>query len=86
MTDNEDFLEHFGVKGMKWGVRSDSKQSSNRTPLSNNQKRIVAGSALAFGAAATVAILKVSGNRRAASVVAQAMATKKQFNSARLFG
>lgn len=86
MMDDPDFLEHFGVKGMKWGVRTDSKQSSNRTPLSSNQKRVVAGTAVTVGAAATVAILKVSGNRRAASVLAQALATKEQFNSARLFG
>ena len=29
---NEDFLEHFGVKGMKWGV----KKSENRVKVANS--------------------------------------------------
>lgn len=36
MTDNidismEDFLEHFGVKGMKWGVRREDRSSNNKS-------------------------------------------------------
>lgn len=29
MGDVEDFLEHYGVKGQKWGVRRKSKRSSS---------------------------------------------------------
>lgn len=38
MTDTqeiEDFLEHYGVKGMQWGVR---KSRSGRTKFSNRSK------------------------------------------------
>ena len=33
MTDTDDFLEHYGVKGMKWGVRkaADGLSSAGRT-------------------------------------------------------
>lgn len=43
----DDFLEHFGKKGMKWGVRKD-KDSNDREQLSGKRKAaIVAGSAAA---------------------------------------
>lgn len=29
-NDVNDFLEHFGVKGMRWGVRNDSQNGTNR--------------------------------------------------------
>ena len=35
----EEFLEHYGVKGMKWGVRKRSEPTSKRT-LTNRAKRL----------------------------------------------
>ena len=42
MTD--DFFEHFGVKGMKWGVRRDSirkgrRSGKNNEPVSEDKKQ-----------------------------------------------
>jgi hypothetical protein len=42
--DAENFLEHFGVKGMKWGVRQNRSSASPSTnaktkPLSRRQKK-----------------------------------------------
>jgi len=34
----EDFLEHFGVKGMKWGVRKERK-AAERAAMTPEQKR-----------------------------------------------
>ncbi len=49
----DDFLAHYGVRGMKWGIR---KESSNgpRKPLTKKQKLAVAGTAAA-GVTAIVA-------------------------------
>lgn len=38
MTENE--LYHYGVKGMKWGVRRTQKQFGHKT-ASNNNKKII---------------------------------------------
>lgn len=35
ILDVDDFLEHFGVKGMRWGVR---KNQSDSTGNSSNEK------------------------------------------------
>src|SRR3954463_8699407 len=32
-----DFLEHFGVRGMKWGVRRDRSQASGSSPSSDSR-------------------------------------------------
>ena len=37
--DTEEFLEHYGVKGMKWGVRKRSEPTSKRT-LTNRAKQL----------------------------------------------
>ena len=36
MNDSQDFLAHFGVKGMKWGVRNAEKRNARTERLSNN--------------------------------------------------
>lgn len=44
MQDKDNFLEHFGVKGMKWGIRKDVKRGATQTAkkLTNKelQKRV----------------------------------------------
>jgi flagellar basal body-associated protein FliL len=50
MDEVDDFLEHYGVKGMKWGKRQSSDGESK--PKMSREKKI----AIAVGAAATVAV------------------------------
>lgn len=63
MTDVVDeYLAHFGVKGMKWGVRKEYSSSENQTnhrKLTKNQKRAVIGvtAAVAVGAIVAAGIL-----------------------------
>jgi hypothetical protein len=61
-------LEHFGVKGMKWGVRRKSAKSGSSGNASPQKKRglstkqkVVLGTTLAVGAVAATAILSKSG-------------------------
>lgn len=35
--DGENFLEHYGVLGMKWGVRKDRKSSSKKKPTKSSK-------------------------------------------------
>lgn len=42
MTDVDDFLEHYGVAGMRWGVRKSSVSTSSggkKPKISNDAKR-----------------------------------------------
>ncbi len=57
MTADPDFLEHFGVKGMKWGVRktsdsdTPSRSSSSKSSKLKKAAVIAGGVALVAGAA-----------------------------------
>lgn len=63
IVDEAAYLEHYGVKGMRWGVRNDrrlkgAKQSSvsNKQPSNNSsRKRVVRNIAIGLGALAVVA-------------------------------
>lgn len=60
-----DFLEHFGVKGMRWGVRrrnSSNENRSSRSKTSRNLGLIGAGGILAAGAAFAARTLSRRGN------------------------
>ena len=59
-----DFLEHFGVKGMRWGVRKERSQnssSSEKSGWSTKKKLLVGGVGLAAVAAGAVAAKQVLG-------------------------
>lgn len=57
-TDNDVdiFLEHFGTRGMKWGVRKpkSARTESQKSHAARNKKLKVAGGALGVAAAAIV--------------------------------
>ena len=48
----EEFLAHYGVKGMKWGRRRSEESSSEPKPKMSREKKI----AIAVGVTATVAV------------------------------
>jgi hypothetical protein len=54
----EAYLEHFGVKGMRWGQRKPEEQGQPRQSLSTNQKRAVKAVAIAGGVAVTAILLR----------------------------
>ena len=70
-NDVDEFLSHYGVKGMRWGVRrkrQSESNSANGSPSSNKsrKKKIaagVAGAAIVGGAAATAIILNRNGQK-----------------------
>ena len=53
IVEENDYLEHHGVKGMHWGVRNDGKKARNgTTKLSKRGKLAVVGGYYAGNAAA----------------------------------
>ena len=59
------YLEHFGVKGMRWGVRKDHSAGEPKTPMSKRKKVAVGvstGLAIATGAALVASTLMSSGS------------------------
>lgn len=82
----EDYLAHYGVKGMKWGVRrnrSDKKSSSReRTPEEQEarkarRKKIAIGVGAAVGVAAVVGVGAMSANKIQAGKKAASAAAEK---------
>jgi hypothetical protein len=57
-------LEHYGVKGMKWGVRKD-RTSAEKTAARKKKKKILVGAAIVVGAGAAAVVLKGEGRRLA---------------------
>lgn len=68
MKDVDDFLAHYGVRGMKWGIRKSAYASNSnpreRKPLTRSQKIAAAGvvGAVVLGGIATAVILKNRGS------------------------
>ena len=63
----EDFLAHYGVKGMHWGIRKDqirAKASSEKNPFSTSNPNFVRNRDIAVagaGAAAAAAVMPIGG-------------------------
>lgn len=58
---DEDLLVHFGIKGMKWGVRKRSDSDGNAKPKMSTKKKVAIGATVAVGAAAVAYILATRG-------------------------
>jgi len=68
MEKTDKFLEHFGIKGMRWGVRKNSAISIDTTnsgtpkrqSLSDaNKKKLLVGAAIAGGVLATAGAVEI---------------------------
>ncbi len=81
IIDEDIYLEHWGVKGMKWGIRNN--QSSNKkvsktgskskklTPMQIREKRIKTLNKVVFGITATLyvaSILSSLGNHKTSTI------------------
>ena len=87
----EEFLEHYGVKGMKWGVRKARVETRSGTMRSRGYKTNRVAKATAYGAIATSpiggfgAIAGVVANNRAKKEMMRAvynrtLTTKKDYS------
>ena len=48
---------HFGVKGMRWGVRN-KKENKDNNKMNDTKKKVIIGSAVLLGATVTALLLK----------------------------
>jgi hypothetical protein len=78
MTDTESFLAHFGVKGMKWGVRKDAALAGTSSVHSAHEDAVKAQAAKEK--------VKVSGVKSLSNEELQALVTRQNLeqNFARL--
>lgn len=63
-SSSDEYLEHFGKKGMKWGVRK-TENSSDRPPMSTGKKIAISGAVVGSIALASIggyAVSKVLSN------------------------
>jgi hypothetical protein len=58
---NEDLLIHFGIKGMKWGVRKSKSSSDSSGKKMSTKKKVAIGAGVAVGAAAVAFALTRRG-------------------------
>lgn len=67
VDDPNDFLEHFGIKGMRWGVRKNTQESTSNSEgkgKSHRNRNLAIAATVAVGAVATAVILKKHGNSK----------------------
>jgi Ni,Fe-hydrogenase III small subunit len=63
IVDEEVYLKHFGVKGMRWGQRKST--SSNTDSKDKSHKNLKRGAAvIAIGAAAAAVMIAKNGNAK----------------------
>ena len=89
--DVYDYLEHFGVKGMRWGVRTSATTGKSRKPVTpskqltpqaraarNRKRAIIGGGVLAIGAIAALRYLDKSGGKSMPSITMTGGTSKSQ--------
>ena len=66
-----DELNHYGVKGMKWGIRKerDSDNKTSKFKLTSKQKKALAIGAAAVGVGVSVYVLKKYGDKNFDKVI-----------------
>lgn len=62
-------LSHFGIRGMKWGVRRNRKESSPKLSSDEKMHRAVRTTKIVVGAAIAARVLFVVGSMAAATVL-----------------
>lgn len=65
--DVEDFLEHHGVKGMRWGARRKSQSSNEPNRTKHFAKRAAIGAGIGVSAVAVGVILSRHGGKKISS-------------------
>jgi hypothetical protein len=65
VTETDDFLAHFGVKGMKWGVRKEEALSGDSSVSSKQESRVQAKAAKTAEAEMKTAATQVKRNEAA---------------------
>ena len=81
-VDTDDFLEHFGIKGMKWGIRHQPSAGSSAAKAQRFQKRAARGedtlrSSNAFNSPSVAVGMKAVGLLMAAGSAAIAIHSLK---------
>ena len=71
--DVEEFLEHFGVKGMRWGIRNESKKvvlspKDRAKKRDRNIKRVHKVATTVAAGLYIAALLSSSGNQKASTI------------------
>ena len=75
MSDSDDFLAHYGVKGMRWGKRKSRTPEQIAKTKSNLKKGAVIVGAVAVAAGAAFVAYKMNNSRVASTPVANISTT-----------
>lgn len=72
-----DDLKHYGVKGMRWGVRKDRSSSEKKSNETLKKAGAIAAASLAISAATAISIAQrnTRRNREAERLIQEALAT-----------
>lgn len=86
-----DELYHYGVKGMRWGVRHDPERTGNGRGSSGSSKKMSTAKKVAIGAAAIAAVAGVSyvavtrgQNKAAAEATKKAMRVMRKYSKTKI--